>query len=58
MFKTSATPYLKKLEFIVNGKKFVTGDNVSIADFSLYEATDTVKTFDETLLEPYPNLVK
>lgn len=48
--------HLAKLEFLVNGKKFISGDNVTVVDFFLYEALDMLNAFEPAFLADFPGL--
>jgi hypothetical protein len=44
------------LEFLLNGKKFITGDAPKIVDFFIYESADLLKALDPATFKQYPNV--
>jgi glutathione S-transferase len=56
LVREAATKHLVKLEYLLNGRKFLAGDNVSVVDFGLYETLDLFRIYDETLLANFPGL--
>ena len=56
LFIKSVSPGLVKLEFLLNGKKFITGNNLTVVDFFLFETMDFGVTFDPTLFDNLPNI--
>jgi glutathione S-transferase len=47
---------LKKLDQFIGGKKFATGDNITLVDFMLYELEDSVRCFSEETFNSLTNL--
>lgn len=57
LFAEVANKFLPKFEFLLQGRKFLGGENVSLVDFYLYELLEYVRLFDATLLTNYPQVV-
>jgi len=47
---------LKELDTFVGGKKFLLGDEVTVADFNLYDVLDNLTVFETGLVEGFGNL--
>ena len=56
-FNEISPKFLSKLDFIVKGKKFSAGNNLTIVDFTLHEILDFTRHFDNNTLAPFPNLI-
>lgn len=50
-------PFLVKLDFLLGGKPFVSGEKVRLVDFFIHEALDTIRLLDEETFNSYPNFV-
>ena len=49
-------PYLVKLEFLAKGHKFAVSDHLNVADFTLAEFLETVRSVNSETLAHYPSL--
>lgn len=56
LIRDASKNHLVKLEYLLNGKKFISGDNVTVLDFVLYETLDMFNAFEPALLADYPGL--
>ena len=52
----SMVPKLKQLSEYLEGKKFLTGDSISIADFCMHDAIDWHLKLDAGLIEKNSNV--
>ena len=46
-FRDASAPFLKKLDYLLTGKKFFAGDHVTLVDFFFYEALELGQAFLE-----------
>ena len=54
-----AKPLLAKLEFLVKGKTWSTGEKITISDFYLYMFVDLIKTqLNDEIFNAHSNLLR
>ena len=46
-FRDASAPFLKKLDYLLTGKKFFAGDHVTLIDFFFYESLELGLAFTE-----------
>jgi glutathione S-transferase len=54
--QTTLPQLLKTLETLLDGRHYITGDNISFADYTLYELFDINAQFVPEILTNFPNL--
>jgi len=47
---------LKEMDAFIGGKKFILGDDVTVADINLYDVLDNIMLFEPGLVESFDNL--
>ena len=53
----SAEKKLKELSDFLGDKKYMMGDNLTVADFQMRDPISWHRTLDENLVQKFPNLV-
>ena len=54
---TKAEDRMKELSNFLGNKKYLMGDNLTIADFQLHDPINWHRTLDENLIKKFPNLL-
>ena len=48
---------LAKLDFLLGGTPFLTGESLRATDFGIYEICDLIRCLDEETFKSFPNIV-
>ena len=57
-FLEAMRAFYGKLEFLVSHHKWAAGENLTLADFAVFELTDFLKHFNEDAFKSFPHLHK